>query len=489
MLRVSDVERHVQRDDVRRAQQFRQQTVTHVHRVLGILAQPDDVVVLDAHVESARGNARDALADRAEADDAQCLVVHLVERRHRLIAAPAPAGSHFVLRHQASIDGEHQQDRMLGDSTRVGAAVVGDQHAGATGGIQIHPVVPRAEQLDQPQPRGGAVERIVHGLDIAQQVFGIGQRGGVTRAARRGDDEFEAGRRHFLCLLDRFGNGIDEHDLRRHGGFLPGKLRRQDSLGLRGVGVMARTTRRLARGRCPAWPVGYGQFGYDHVGYAPLGYDHLGVINLVLRFGGRMARYRNLRRATSLRWCASRVSVQGTGRHGPILPAADWRRSVRRRLMGHSREPRFERGIGSRPARQLTAALDLDQCAQQVEPHTAPVEACRGHRWPDRRRALRPRCRRCRSRSSRWQDVLMHISSAWGEPGVPTWHGPVVMARYRMDALAAAQEIAALLERLRPQRWCPERRCPAWRAPPCARPRAGITRPPIETARGGSPGG
>jgi hypothetical protein len=49
---------------------------------------------------------------------------------------------------------------------------------------------------------------------------------------------------------------------------------------------------------------------------------------------------------------------------------------------------------------------------------------------------------------SRWQDVLMHISSAWGEPGVPTWHGPVVMARYRMDALAAAQEIAALLERL-----------------------------------------
>lgn len=49
---------------------------------------------------------------------------------------------------------------------------------------------------------------------------------------------------------------------------------------------------------------------------------------------------------------------------------------------------------------------------------------------------------------SRWQDVLMHISSAWGEPGVPTWDGPVVMARYRMDALAAALEIAALLERL-----------------------------------------
>jgi hypothetical protein len=49
---------------------------------------------------------------------------------------------------------------------------------------------------------------------------------------------------------------------------------------------------------------------------------------------------------------------------------------------------------------------------------------------------------------SRWQDVLLHISSAWGEPGAPTWHGPVVMARYRLDALAAAQEIALILERM-----------------------------------------
>jgi hypothetical protein len=49
---------------------------------------------------------------------------------------------------------------------------------------------------------------------------------------------------------------------------------------------------------------------------------------------------------------------------------------------------------------------------------------------------------------SRWQNVLLHISSAWGEPGAPTWHGPVVMARYRLDALAVAQEIAVLLERM-----------------------------------------
>ena len=49
---------------------------------------------------------------------------------------------------------------------------------------------------------------------------------------------------------------------------------------------------------------------------------------------------------------------------------------------------------------------------------------------------------------TRWQNVLLRISSAWGEPGAPTWHGPVVMARYRLDALAVAQEIAALLERM-----------------------------------------
>ena len=49
---------------------------------------------------------------------------------------------------------------------------------------------------------------------------------------------------------------------------------------------------------------------------------------------------------------------------------------------------------------------------------------------------------------TRWQNVLLHISSAWGEPGAPAWHGPVVMARYRLDALAVAQEIAVLLERM-----------------------------------------
>jgi hypothetical protein len=60
----------------------------------------------------------------------------------------------------------------------------------------------------------------------------------------------------------------------------------------------------------------------------------------------------------------------------------------------------------------------------------------------------RPTQREMQVSLTHWQDVFLHISSAWGEPGVPTWHGPVVMARYRLDALAAAQEIAALLERM-----------------------------------------
>lgn len=94
---------------------------------------------------------------------------------------------------------------------------------------------------------------------------------------------------------------------------------------------------------------------------------------------------------------------------------------------------------------------------------------------------------------TRWQDVLMHISSAWGEPGVPTWHGPVVMARYRMDALAAAQEIAALLERMRHNGGTPNG-APNGGAPRggarSLRPAAGWGHPAsIETARGGSPGG
>jgi hypothetical protein len=83
---------------------------------------------------------------------------------------------------------------------------------------------------------------------------------------------------------------------------------------------------------------------------------------------------------------------------------------------------------------------------------------------------------------SRWQDVLMRISSAWGEPGVPNWHGPVVMARYRMDALAAAQEIAALLERMSSDGGVPSARARSLRPP------SGWDYPTSsETARDGTP--
>jgi hypothetical protein len=95
----------------------------------------------------------------------------------------------------------------------------------------------------------------------------------------------------------------------------------------------------------------------------------------------------------------------------------------------------------------LTDAIDLDQCDELFRSHRAPVLLDRGHQM-DRQRAHRPPTwQEMQTSLARWQNVLLHISSAWGEPGAP-WHGPVVMARYRLDALAAAQEISALLERM-----------------------------------------
>ena len=96
----------------------------------------------------------------------------------------------------------------------------------------------------------------------------------------------------------------------------------------------------------------------------------------------------------------------------------------------------------------VMAAIDLDQCAEWFWLHLAPLLKD-GKQQMARLRAHRPPSRQeMRTSLSRWQNMLLHISSAWGEPGAPTWHGPVVMARYRLDALAAAQEIGTLLERM-----------------------------------------
>ena len=78
------------------------------------------------------------------------------------------------------------------------------EHAGAPRGIQIHLVVACTEQLHQPQPRRGTVERIVHALDIPKQIVRLGQRGGIARAAGRSDRKLEPGGRHLPRLIGLF---------------------------------------------------------------------------------------------------------------------------------------------------------------------------------------------------------------------------------------------------------------------------------------------
>ena len=116
---------------------------------------------------------------------------------------------------------------MFGHCARVGAAIVGHQHAGAPRGIQIHMVVSGAEQLRQPQPRRRAEERLVHGIDVADQVLGVGQRGGVAGTAGGAHDQFEARRRHLLRLLHRLLKRVDQQDFVGMR-FLPGSTERSN---------------------------------------------------------------------------------------------------------------------------------------------------------------------------------------------------------------------------------------------------------------------
>ena len=57
----------MQGDDVRALQQLGKQRKTHAERVLGVAAEPGDVVILDAHAERL-GEARHLLADVAKPD-------------------------------------------------------------------------------------------------------------------------------------------------------------------------------------------------------------------------------------------------------------------------------------------------------------------------------------------------------------------------------------------------------------------------------------
>ena len=104
-----------------------------------------DVEILHMHAERLR-QPRDLLADGAESDDAERLVVQLVHARRRPVAAPAPARHAAVLPDHFARHREHQHDGVLGHRDRVCAAVVGERHLRAPRGFEIDVVVAGAEQ-------------------------------------------------------------------------------------------------------------------------------------------------------------------------------------------------------------------------------------------------------------------------------------------------------------------------------------------------------
>ena len=119
---------------------------------------------------------RHLLADGAEADDAERLVVQLVHARRRPVAAPAPARHAAVLPDHLAVDREHQHHGVLGDRDRVGAAIVRERHLGAPRGLEVDIVVAGAEQLHELELRHRLVELIPHRhVRIADHVFGAGQ--------------------------------------------------------------------------------------------------------------------------------------------------------------------------------------------------------------------------------------------------------------------------------------------------------------------------
>ena len=84
-----------------------------------------------------------------------------------------------MLPHERAGGGEHQHDGVFGDRDGVGAAVVGDGHAGLVGGRDVAAVVAGGEELDELEVGGGGVEGIVHArVAEADEVVAAGH-GGV----------------------------------------------------------------------------------------------------------------------------------------------------------------------------------------------------------------------------------------------------------------------------------------------------------------------
>ena len=133
------------------AQDLGQQTEAHAERVFLGLGQALDVVVVHDHAERL-GQPRHLLADRAEANDAQNLGPDLVDRRRR-VAVPTAGRDIAVLGDQATRHRQHQQQCMLRDGDRVGAAVVAERDLALARRVEIGAIVARAQHLDQLQLR------------------------------------------------------------------------------------------------------------------------------------------------------------------------------------------------------------------------------------------------------------------------------------------------------------------------------------------------
>ena len=142
------VQRDIQRDEVAGPQQFLEQPELDADRVLFVLGQATDIEVDDLHAEGAR-EPGDLLADRAEADNAERLVIEFVHGRRRAIPAPASAAHARVLPDHTARDREHEHDCVLGDRDRISAAVVADGHAGRARGFDIDRVVTGAQELHE----------------------------------------------------------------------------------------------------------------------------------------------------------------------------------------------------------------------------------------------------------------------------------------------------------------------------------------------------
>ena len=215
------VERHVQGHDVRGAQQLVEEREADAERVLLVLGEPRDVVVLDARVE--RGARRATfLPMLPRPDDAERLARQLVHAALVLVARPPFSGHHVVVEADQPLEhGEHEHDRVLGDGDGVGAAVVGDGHLGLARGLDVHAVVARAEELDEPQLRRGPEELAAHLPGQAEVVLGVGRR--LVERGRAGidDDQLEAGRRQRARdVEDRVGLFGTEEDLGGHASLL-----------------------------------------------------------------------------------------------------------------------------------------------------------------------------------------------------------------------------------------------------------------------------